>query len=64
MKHNFKPGDIFVSSWGYNMTIVDFYQVTRKTHCGVYVRQVEQNEEIGGYLSGETMPKKDTLFGE
>lgn len=28
-KYGIKAGDIFVGSWGYNMTIVEFYKVTK-----------------------------------
>jgi len=31
--HDVKIGDIFVSSWGYDQTNVDFYKVTRTTKC-------------------------------
>ena len=35
-------GDIFYSSWGYNQTNVDFYEVTAKTKKMVMIRRVEK----------------------
>lgn len=35
-----KVGDILVSSWGYEQTNIDFYQVTRVTNRGVYIREI------------------------
>ncbi len=32
-EHDVKVGDIFVSSWGYDQTNVDYYKVTRTTKC-------------------------------
>lgn len=33
-----KPGDVFVESWGYDQTNVDFYVVTRVTQSSVYLK--------------------------
>lgn len=35
-----KPGDVFVSSWGYSMTLVDFFEVTRVSGTRVYWREL------------------------
>ena len=35
-----KIGDIFEMSWGYDQTNVNFFQVTRLTLKGVYVREI------------------------
>lgn len=62
-------GDIFVSSWGYSMTLVDFYQVTKvsKTGKSVNVRKLASkvvsgniNSPQGGYVT----PIKDRFEGE
>ena len=51
-----KPGDIFYDSWGYNMTIVDFYKVVRLTPRGAEFVAIGQKETATGYLCGTTMP--------
>lgn len=33
-----KPGDVFVESWGYDQTNIDFYVVTRVTRSSVYLK--------------------------
>ena len=48
----FKVGDIVSTSWGYSMTIVDFYQVVRVTPCKVELRSIEQEAHYDGFLSG------------
>lgn len=45
-----------VDSWGYSMTIVDFYQVIRLTPKGAVVKPMTSKEEATGYLSGHAMP--------
>ena len=56
----YKPGDIVTTTWGYSMTLVDFYEVVRVTPCKVELRELQQKEEMTGFLSGETTP----LLGE
>jgi len=39
--HPIKPGDIFYTSWGYDQTNVDFYQIVSLSgKTGVKVRQI------------------------
>lgn len=52
----YKIGDIVTATWGYSMTIVDFYEVIRVTPSKVELRQLQQREEMTGFLSGETIP--------
>jgi hypothetical protein len=40
-----KVGDIFYSSWGYDQTNVEFYEVVRLTGASVVVREVAQQVE-------------------
>lgn len=58
-------GDIFVSSWGYSMTLVDFYQVTKvsKTGKSVSVRRLASkvvsgniDSPQGGYVIPDQGP--------
>ena len=39
--HSFKEGDILSSSWGYDQTNVDFYQVTKVIGKAVEIRSIE-----------------------
>ena len=52
----YKVGDIVYISWGYSMTIVQFYEVTKTTKCKVGLRELKQKEDYTGYLSGVTVP--------
>lgn len=61
-------GDIFVSSWGYSMTLVDFYQVTKvsKTGKSVNVRKLASKVVSGNIDSpqgGYVTPIKDRFEG-
>lgn len=38
--HSLKEGDIMVSSWGYSMTFVDFYVVTKTTANSVTLEEI------------------------
>ena len=40
MTHGVKIGDVFVESWGYDQTNVDFYQVTRVMPKSVEIRAI------------------------
>lgn len=62
-----KVGDIFHCSWGYDMTINDYYQVVALTPSGKSVKVRKLNKELvnaGEYFSGREMPKKNSFVGE
>lgn len=50
-------GDVFYSSWGYDQTNVDFYEVVRKTAKTVYVREIYGEILTGGGYAGRCQPK-------
>ena len=57
-----KVGDIFHCSWGYDMTINDYYQVVDLTPSGKSVRVRKLSKErvqSGEYFQGREMPIKD-----
>ena len=59
----FKVGDIVYTSWGYSMTLVDFYQVIRTTASKVELRSIQQKTvAYDGYLSGRVVPIADEFF--
>lgn len=41
-KHDIKPGDIYYTSWGYDQTNVDFYEVIAVAEKSISVREVAQ----------------------
>ena len=56
-------GDVLCSSWGYDQTNCDFYQVTGLTAKGVKVRPINGHEVDKGMMTGETTPIKDSFCG-
>jgi len=48
-------GDIFYSSWGYDQTNVDFYQVVGLTGASVKVRQIAQRTVRSGGPGGDSV---------
>ena len=62
--HAVKVGFIFYSSWGYEQTNVDFYQVIEVKGAFVIIRQIEQVTTEKGFMSGDTTPIKDNFKGE
>lgn len=60
-----KIGDIFVSTWGYEQTNVNFYQVIKATAKTVIVREIRRKREDGGaWGQYKAMPKKDDFRSE
>lgn len=54
-------GTIFVSTWGYDQTNVDFYRVVRSTAASVWLQKVGQRVvEHTGYMSETVVPTEQT----
>lgn len=49
-------GDILCASWGYSMTIVDFYRVVKRTKATVWLEQLESRNVSGDGWSGTCVP--------
>ena len=67
--HDFKVGDILVSSWGYDQTNVQWYQVVGVTPKSVKIREIKGRVQETGFMSGESVPIPDAFtnnlwFGE
>jgi len=61
----FAVGDVLVSSWGYEQTNYDFYQVTRLVGArSVEIRELKQMRDESGFLRGECVPHKNNFAGE
>ena len=53
----FKPGQILSCSWGYSMTIVDFYVVIRRTAKTVWIQEIcDTRSDDNGLGNGKAMP--------
>ncbi len=59
-----KAGTIFSMSWGYDQTNVNYFQVTRATAKGVYVREIGAKSVPGtqGFMSENVTPVKDSFL--
>ena len=60
-----KVGDIFVASWGYDQTNIDFYEVVAKTAARVKVRPISsiEVEDEGSRFSTALLPAKGVFTG-
>lgn len=57
-----KVGDIFEMSWGYDQTNINFFQVTRLTPKGVYVREIGSAGAGGeGFMCQDVVAVKDSF---
>jgi len=57
---NLKVGDILYSSWGYDQTNVDFYQVTARLKQMVVIREIESRAGSGS----QVFPVPNKFIGE
>ncbi len=53
------PGDIFYSSWGYDQTNCDFYQVLSVTASFARLRLLKNEQTEGDDWTGKVAPLKD-----
>jgi len=59
-----KVGDVFLTSWGYDQTNIDFYQITAVKGESVKVRQIRGETVNYANMSGEVRAVKDSFCGE
>lgn len=59
-------GDLLYTSWGYEQTNVEWFQVTEVKPSGktVVLREVAREVEDTGFMSGVSKPLKDAFVGE
>lgn len=63
----YKVGDILYSSWGYDQTNVEFYQITKVSGLKVYYKEISSklsSEEGYSSMSGTVKPIKDSFINE
>lgn len=62
--HLLEVGDVLVSSWGYDQTNIDYYQVTalagKRT---VEIREIESQSEATGQMMGQCVPALGKFAG-
>ncbi len=62
--HGVKPGDIFNMSWGYDQTNNNFFQVTRVSEKGVWVREIgcKSVEGTQGFMCETVVPNPGSFI--
>jgi len=59
-----KVGDIFVDSWGYDQTNVDFYLVTKKLKASIKIVKIGSKVVATSIGSEKVVPVPDAVIGE
>lgn len=64
--HTLQVGHVLYTTWGYEQTNVDFYQVTKIIgKCTVEVREIASRMvQDTGYMTGKVIPELDHFTGE
>lgn len=62
--HSLQIGDILCSSWGFEQTNIDFYQVINVKGKYIIIREIAEKRSYTDSMSGKTMPIKDEYIGE
>jgi hypothetical protein len=58
-------GDILYSSWGYDQTNIDYYQVTALIgDCMVEIREIGSQSEETAYMQGKCVPAPNQFVGK
>ena len=60
-RRSLRVGDILYSSWGWEQTNIDFYQVIAIRGSAVDLRQLDQRTTEDGYMCGTTVPLPDVF---
>ena len=63
-KPSVKVGDIFVCSWGYDQTNVDYYKVLAVKNKSVVIAEVGQSRNYTGNMQGECVPNVNEIVGQ
>jgi hypothetical protein len=63
--HGLKVGDVLRSSWGYDQTNIDYYQVVElRGKRGVVIREIGAESQDTGFMQGNSVPAVDQFCGE
>lgn len=60
----YKVGDIFRSMWGYDQTNVDYFECVAVSGSMLTVRELQQDREGTGYMTGRCVPLPGQYRGE
>lgn len=60
----YKVGDIFRSSWGYDQTNIDYFECVAVAGSMLTVRELRQDTESDGWLTGKCVPLPGEYRGE
>jgi hypothetical protein len=63
-KTSLKVGDIMHGSWGYDMTINEFYQIIEIKNRTVILREVGMERKAAGYYYEDVRPNANCFIGE
>ena len=63
-KHGFQVGDILYSSWGYDQTNIEYYQITAVTEKTVTFREIFQEAKAEGFMTGTCSPKINEFIND
>lgn len=63
-KSSLKVGDIMHGSWGYDMTINEFYQITEIKNKTVTLREIGTQKKASGYYYEDVKPNSNCFIGE
>lgn len=64
VKENFKVGAILYTSWGWEQTNIDFYQILEVKGSTVTLQEIKQHKTIQRDDSGKCVAMKDAFIGE
>lgn len=62
--HSFKVGDILYSSWGYDQTNIDWYQVVAAQPKSIKIREIASKIVRQGEQSDQVVPVKNDFVGD
>lgn len=63
-RHSLQVGQVLFSSWGYDQTNVDFYQVVAVRGALVDLRKLEKDSVHVGHMSAHVRPKENAFVGD
>lgn len=62
-RYGVKVGDVFVDSWGYEQTNIDFYQVVAlRGTTQIVLKPIKKNYVAEGSMCGHSTPVRDSFF--
>lgn len=63
-KTSLKVGDVMHGSWGYDMTINEFYQIVEIRNKTVFLRKLGMERKASGYYYEDVRPSVNCFIGE